>query len=85
MSPGGETQSGAKLVESVMVVTDENNADGGHARPVDAAVVASGNRVILGSEGQSSPTVEIDSELTRAIVRQGWGRPAISSVTRNAA
>jgi hypothetical protein len=56
-----------------MVVTDENHADGGHARPVDAAAVASGDRVMLGSEGQSSPAVEIDSELTRAIVRQGTG------------
>lgn len=84
VSPGGEAQSGAKRVaDSVMVVTYEFDADGGHLRPVGRAVLCLRYRVIGWSEGQPDAAGEVQRKLSGAVVFE-WMRATGREVRNDA-
>src|SRR5689334_16202116 len=72
VSPGGESQSGVNgAFASVMVVSDEDNADASDARPVEASVRTTGNWVVVRLEHEPPAALQIKGELPGAVPCQG--------------
>jgi len=58
-----------------MIVSYVDNSYPGNLRPVDAAILMPGNRIVIRFKNQPHPAMQAHGKLTQTIPRQRMGMP----------